>query len=143
MRGTITISPKNPYTTDGIPFSNSITGFRNPRVRLLATSDIYTATDNPNGNAKRIAKKLTQSVPMTKGTKPNCGAGVAVGNHSLPANTSEKEICSSFSKRPGKSFSINFAGTKAMIPGWSATTLPIHSPALSYSAPNSSSENKK
>ena len=35
----------------------------------------------------------------------------------LPANTSEKEICSSFSKRPGKSFSINFAGTKAMIPG--------------------------
>ena len=38
--GTITIRPKKPYTTDGIPFNSSITGFRKPLTRSEATSDI-------------------------------------------------------------------------------------------------------
>ena len=37
------------------------------------------ATAKPKGRAIRMAKKLTQSVPVISGRKPNCGAGVAVG----------------------------------------------------------------
>ena len=90
--GTITISPKNPYTTDGIPLSNSITGFNIERIRSDATSDIYTATLNPNGKANRMANRITHNVPVNSGRMPNSGAGVAVGNHSVPANTSRSDM---------------------------------------------------
>ena len=40
----------------------------NPMVNFIA---IYTATDKPKGKANRMAKKLTQSVPVIKGRNPN------------------------------------------------------------------------
>ena len=40
MSGTMTINPKKPYTTDGIPLSNSIIGFKRLRTLGFATSDI-------------------------------------------------------------------------------------------------------
>ncbi len=40
MSGTRTTSPKKPYTTEGIPASNSITGLRMPCMRFGASSAI-------------------------------------------------------------------------------------------------------
>ena len=131
IKGTITISPKKPYTTEGIPLSNSMTGFIRLRILGLATSDIYMATANPNGKAMSIANKLTHSVPVINGKKPNWGAGVAVGNHSAPAKTSLAEMVWSFRRCTESGRTINCAGTKAMIPGVCSTSFVMQIPAFS------------
>ena len=89
------------------------------------------ATDSPKGKAIRMANRLTQSVPVIKGKKPNKGAGVAVGNHSAPANTSFAEMVLSFIKYTESLCSTNCSGTKATIPGVRATNPVIHAPAFS------------
>ena len=93
----------------------------------------------PKGRANRIANRLTQSVPSSSGSMPNRGAGVAVGNHSLPPKTSPGEIeLSSMKFRPEFS-GIMVSGTKATIPGSEATSPAIRAPAFSYWAPSCSS----
>ena len=65
----------------------------------------------------RIAKKLTQSVPLTKGRIPKIGEGVAVGNHSVPPNTSPTGIVWSGTRYTSCCPSISIVGTKATMPG--------------------------
>ena len=102
--GTITVRPKKPYTTDGMPLSSSIMGLNILQVRTEATSDIYMETDRPKGKAKMMANTVTHIVPKMRGTNPNWGAGVAVGNHSFPPSTSPTEISCPSSILPFFSF---------------------------------------
>ena len=78
-----------------------------------------------------MAKKLTHNVPVTKGRKPNWGAGVAVGNHSAPANTSFTEIVLSFTRWTESGCTMNWPGTKAMMPGVRSTSEVMQAPAFS------------
>ena len=64
----------------------------------------------PKGNASKIAPKLTQSVPNNKGSKPNCAAGVAVGNYSFLSKYSLREMVSAGKTLPLKLISINCSG---------------------------------
>ena len=136
--GTMTISPKNPYTTDGMPLSSSIMGFSTPLTFGDATSDMYMAMLMPKGSAKSIANRLTHSVPSSSGSIPNRGEGVAVGNHSLPPSTSAALIlCSSRIFTPSPLLIMD-SGRKAIIPGLDATREHISDCACSYLSPSCS-----
>ena len=116
-----------------------MTGLRNPLTLSDATSDIYTAMLIPKGRANNIAKRLTQSVPASSGHIPKSGAGVAVGNHSEPANTSFGEIDLSSMKLRLAPSGIMDSGTNATIPGFASIRDVIRLPAFSYWLPISSS----
>ena len=86
-----------------------------------------------------MAKRLTHTVPASSGSIPKIGAGVAVGNHSVPPSTSPGVIfLSSMKFRPGFS-GISDSGTKATIPGWLFTSDAMAAPAYSYCGPRLSS----
>lgn len=107
------------------------------RIRLFATSLIYTETESPKGSANKIANALTHRVPPISGSIPNCAAGVAVGNHSVPNNTSLMGIALSFKIRLLGFWGINSSGIKAIIPGviWMRESILVE--ACSYSFPSS------
>ena len=100
-----------------------MTGFSMARILAEDTSDIYMATDSPKGKAKRMANTVTHTVPSIRGMNPNWAAGVAVGNHSLPPNTSPADIVWSLSRLPlNPSPPANSSGTKATMPGFFSTS---------------------
>src|SRR4051812_3685970 len=69
----ITISAKNPSTTDGIPASSSTTGLTISRVRAPAYCETYTAAPTPSGTETAIATIVTLIVPRMSGQMPNFG----------------------------------------------------------------------
>src|SRR5665648_892022 len=88
--GTSTTSPKNPYTTEGMPASISTIGFRVFRIFISAISERYIAEATPRGTANRIAPAVTIMEPAKRGTSPNC-AGSLVGYHFVPVKNSSGE----------------------------------------------------
>src|SRR5262245_52875694 len=82
----ITISAKNPRTTDGIPASSSTTGFTISRVRGPAYCDTYTAAPTPRGTETAIDTSVTFSVPRISGQTPNLGMS-ETGCHTDPASS--------------------------------------------------------
>jgi len=70
MKGTTTISPKNPYTTEGIPANNSTNLLSNDPTALGAISAINKAAANPRGTAHDKATRVTPSEPMNIAPMP-------------------------------------------------------------------------
>ena len=68
--GTSTISPKNPYTTEGIPASVSITGFNILRMVRGAISAMKIAQSRDNGTAKSNARAVIPKDPTIIGKIP-------------------------------------------------------------------------
>ena len=83
--GPITIKPKAPKTTEGMPDNNST------KVKLIfliffgKNSQINKEVKIPKGIAKIIENKQTQNVAVIKGKIPNEGLS-SVGDHLLPIN---------------------------------------------------------
>ncbi len=66
----MTIRPKNPYTTDGIPASSSMAGLMTSFTRGEASSAIYTAVPIESGTAITIEPRVTSRVPTIRGAIP-------------------------------------------------------------------------
>ena len=64
----ITISPKKPSTTEGMPASSSMVGLSTSRRRRGANSEEKTAAATPTGTATAMATVVTLSVPAKSGT---------------------------------------------------------------------------
>lgn len=79
--GTKTVSPKNPYTTDGIPANVSITGFSIFRMYSGAISTMNIAHNIESGTAISNARAVTASVPTIMVPDPNIPF---VGSHIKP-----------------------------------------------------------
>ena len=69
-QGATTSAAKNPYTTVGIPASNSSRGLATARKRGLEYSARKMADIKPMGTATNIAMTETSMVPVSKGTTP-------------------------------------------------------------------------
>ena len=59
MKGTSTINPKKPYTTEGMPASSSMPGRRTDATLLPAKRDRYIAVRMPAGTPTRMAPAVT------------------------------------------------------------------------------------
>ncbi len=62
--------PKNPNTTDGMPATISIIGFRISRSQRGAISAMKMAVNRPIGMAMRAAPIVTTSEPKSSGRMP-------------------------------------------------------------------------
>jgi len=69
--GTIYMTPKNPYTTEGIPASNSRAGFKNIFIRLPEYSERYIAQESPRGAPIISAPNVTRNDDTIMGNIPN------------------------------------------------------------------------
>ncbi len=69
-RGTRTVSPKNPYMTEGIPANTSDMLFKTDLNLDGATSDMNIAAATPMGTANSIAPAVTSRVAVIIGTVP-------------------------------------------------------------------------
>ena len=70
-KGTITMSPKKPYTTLGIPASRSIPFFKGPCSPFGQNLERNIAVMSPIGTPKRIAPAVTYTLPAIMGKIPN------------------------------------------------------------------------
>ena len=68
--GTKIVSPKNPYTTDGIPDNVCITGFKKFFILSFATSAIKIAHNIPSGADNINEKSVILSEPIIIGKTP-------------------------------------------------------------------------
>lgn len=87
--GPITIKPKAPKTTDGIPESNSINVWLIFLILFGRNSQINNEDRIPNGIARIIENRQTQKVAVINGRTPNEG-GLSVGAHLLPTKRFQK-----------------------------------------------------
>ena len=85
-----------------MPAKSSIVGFRILRTLGDASSAMYIATDKASGTAMIIAASDTKIVAKNSGNIPKIGAGVAVGNHSVPAKNDDRVILSPSIRLPEK-----------------------------------------
>ena len=69
-RGTSTTNPKKPYTTEGMPASRLIAGFRNRYSRLLQKRARYMAVKIPAGTPTMSAPAVTYRLPTIIGQIP-------------------------------------------------------------------------
>src|SRR5699024_7195726 len=84
IKGTKTAKPINPYTTEGIPTSNSITGCKILFPQLGAISTMKIAVPIPRGAATKADNKVTARDPKINGHTPYWGAALLVGSQSFP-----------------------------------------------------------
>ena len=71
MAGTMTASPKKPYTTEGIPANSSIAALKSFAGRFFTISAKNTAQPSPVGIPIINAPRVTPRVPAIKGKIPN------------------------------------------------------------------------
>ncbi|MNI59833.1 hypothetical protein D3C73_1150140 [compost metagenome] len=69
-KGTITLSPTKPYTTDGIPDNSSITGCSSFLPQPGTISVINSAAQILNGLAISAASNVTRNEPAMNGRAP-------------------------------------------------------------------------
>jgi hypothetical protein len=88
----ITISAKNPSTTDGMPARSSMVGFSTSRSRRGANSEVKSAAATPIGVATAIATRVTFKVPTNSGIIEYFGT-LLTGCQTKPGGLPSRTIC--------------------------------------------------
>ena len=71
---TTIVRPIRPYTTDGMPTSNSTTGWNTVRPNLGEISTTKMADPKANGKASSVESSVTENDPTIMGSAPTVGA---------------------------------------------------------------------
>ena len=92
---TTIVRPIRPYTTDGMPTSNSTTGWNTVRPNLGEISTTKMADPKANGKASSVESSVTENDPTIMGSAPTVGAPDAsawCGFHVVPVKNAVGEM---------------------------------------------------